>query len=109
MRTRTLPPVSLAVVWLITSIFLTQEARAQDAAPTAPAQITQAIDATNLTLLKGNVHPLAQPQYDQGAVPDPTPLHRMLLLLQRSPAQESALQQLLAAQQSKSSPSFHAW
>ena len=77
--------------------------------PAVPARITQAIDETQLVPLKGNVHPLARPQFDQGAVPDSTPMNRMLLLLQRSPEQEAALQQLLAEQQAKDSPNFHNW
>lgn len=78
-------------------------------ASTAQARITQAIDEKNLVVLKGNVHPLARAEFDGGAVSDAQPLHRMLLLLQRSPAQETALQSLLDAQQDKSSPNYHQW
>src|SRR5713226_149422 len=74
-----------------------------------PACITQAVDEKNLVVLKGNVHPLARAEFDQGAVADAQPLNRMLLLLQRSPDQEAALRQLLDDQQSKSSPKYHAW
>src|SRR6266849_2882167 len=74
-----------------------------------PARITQAVDENNLVVLKGNVHPLARAEFDQGAVADGQPLNRMLLLLQRSADQESALRQLLDDQQSKSSPNYHAW
>src|SRR5229473_2936328 len=74
-----------------------------------PARITQAVDENNLVVLKGNVHPLARAEFDQGAVADGQPLNRMLLLLQRSADQESALRQLLDNQQSKSSPNYHAW
>jgi len=78
-------------------------------ASAVPARITQAIDETQLVRLKGNVHPLARPEFDQGAVPDSTPMNRMLLLLQRSPEQEATLQQLMAEQQTKDSPNFHKW
>src|SRR6266436_4871096 len=74
-----------------------------------PARITQAVDENTRVVLKGNVHPLARAEYDQGAVAEAQPLNRMLLLLQRSPDQESALRQLLDDQQSKSSPNYHAW
>src|SRR5260370_38653190 len=74
-----------------------------------PARITKAVDENNLVVLKGNVHPLARTEFDRGAVPDAQPLNRMLLLLQRSSDQESALHQLLDDQQSKSSPNYHAW
>lgn len=75
----------------------------------APARITAQISESSLTTLRGNTHPLARPQYDQGAVADSLPLHRMLLLLQRSPEQEAALRTLIDQQQSKTSPNFHQW
>lgn len=78
-------------------------------APAVPARITQAVDETQLVRLKGNVHPLARPEFDQGPVSDATPMKRMLLLLQRSPEQEAALQTLLGEQQAKDSPNFHKW
>lgn len=78
-------------------------------APAVAARITQAIDETQLVRLKGNVHPHARPQFDQGAVSDATPMKRMMLLLQRSPEQEAALQQFMAEQMSNESPNFHNW
>jgi len=72
-------------------------------------RITQTIDEKNLVTLKGNTHPLAQSRYDQGAAPDSLPLERLMLVLQRSPAQETALQQLLDQQQDKSSANYHKW
>jgi subtilase family serine protease len=77
--------------------------------PAVPARITQAIDETQLVRLKGNVHPLARPEFDQGIVADATPMSRMLLLLQRSPEQQAALSQLMDDQLSKDSPNFHKW
>ena len=72
-------------------------------------RVTARVDNTALTALHGNVHPLARAQYDQGAVSDSQPMHRMLLLLQRSPAQETALKQLMDNQQSSASASYHQW
>lgn len=74
-----------------------------------PARITQAIDETNRVALRGNVHPLARAEFDQGVVANSRPVNRMLLLLHRSAEQEKALQQLMEEQQSKSSPNYHAW
>ena len=82
---------------------------AQAPPPAAAPRITQAIDENNLLQLKGNVPPLALARYDQGAVADAYPLHRMLLLLQRGPDQQAALSQFMEQQQDKSSPNFHAW
>ncbi len=86
--------------------FFVARAAAQTTNTTA---FTQPVDEKNLVALKGNVHPLARPEFDQGPVTDAQPLNRMLLLLQRSPDQESALRQLLDDQQNKSSPNYHAW
>jgi hypothetical protein len=73
------------------------------------ARVTQAIDETQLVRLRGNVHPLARPEFDRGSVEDWQPMNRMLLLLQRSPEQEAALQKLMEEQQIKDSPNFHKW
>jgi hypothetical protein len=75
----------------------------------APSRITQAVDEANLTILKGNTYYLARAKYDQGAAPSSLPMARMLLVLQRSPQQESALEQLLDQQQDQSSPNYHRW
>jgi hypothetical protein len=74
-----------------------------------PSRVTAEVDDTNTVQLKGNVHPMARPEFDQGAVADSQPMTRMLLTLQRSAAQETALQQLMDAQQTKGSASYHAW
>src|SRR5208283_5355493 len=63
----------------------------------------------NLATLRGNVHPLARPEFDQGVAPDDLPMERMLLVLQRGPEQEATLRQMLDEQQVKSSPQFHQW
>jgi hypothetical protein len=78
---------------------------------TAPKRslITQSIDETNLTLLKGNTYPLARAEFDRGAAPLSLPMERMLLVLKRSPELEAALGTLLDEQQDKSSPNFHNW
>jgi hypothetical protein len=74
-----------------------------------PARITQAVDEHKLARLQGNVHPLARAEFDQGIVPDATPMKRMLMLLQRSPEQNAALEQLMNEQMSSGSPNFHKW
>ena len=71
--------------------------------------ITQAIDETQLTTLKGNTHPLARPEFDLGTAPASLPMSRMLLVLKRSPDQELALRQLIDDQQDKNSPNYHKW
>jgi subtilase family serine protease len=77
--------------------------------PAVPARITAAIEDANRVTLRGNVHPYARPQYDQGLVADSLPLERMLLVLRRSAEQQAALTALLAQQQNPSSPQYHQW
>ncbi|MHB8501470.1 MAG: Ig-like domain repeat protein [Candidatus Acidiferrales bacterium] len=86
-----------------------QSTSAFSQAPFVPARITRAIDDTQLIRLKGNVYPLALPQFDQGLVSDAAPMKRMMMVLQRSPEQEAALQQLMDEQLSKDSPNYHQW
>lgn len=74
-----------------------------------PSRITRAVDENKLTVLPGNVHPLARPQYDRGPAPPDLPLDHMMLVLKKSPAQEAALERLLAAQQDRNSPNYHKW
>jgi hypothetical protein len=76
--------------------------------PPAP-RITQRIDDRVRTTLRGNVHPLAQARYDQGAVPDSFPAERLFLLLQRSSEQEDALRQFIHDTHTSGSPIYHKW
>ncbi len=87
----------------------TPDSTAAAQAAAIPARITQAIDETQLVRLKGNVHPLARPEFDQGIVPDATPMKRMMLVLQRSPEQQAALSKFMDEQLSKDSSNFHKW
>src|SRR5580704_9710108 len=116
---RRFAPAGLRVLALSTAIaaFVWMNADARAQAPDAsaaqqvglPARITQAIDENNLVVLRGNVHPMARSKFEQGAVSDDQPVHRMLLLLQRSADQEAALRKFLDDQQNKSSPNYQAW
>lgn len=96
-----------AIIPVITFLVFASIAAAQQTP--IPARITQAIDPANMVVLKGNVHPLAQAQFDRGPAPSSLALNRMLLVLKRSPDQEAALESLLDQQQDKSSPNFHKW
>ena len=70
---------------------------------TTPVEERQALD------LPGNLNPLARPEYDSGIAAPGQRMDRMLLVLQPDPAQQSALQVLLAAQQDPQSPEYHQW
>lgn len=91
-----------ASLFLLPSFTLAQTSRVQP-------RITTAIDESNLTTLRGNTHPLARPEFDRGAASAVLPMERMMLVLKRSAAQETALDALLAQQQDKSSLNYHSW
>ncbi len=76
---------------------------------TVPVRVTDRVDTSRLVTLPGNTHPLARAQYDQGAAPADLPMNRMMLVLKRSPDQETALQNLLTEQQTTTSANFHKW
>ena len=73
------------------------------------SRITQAVDASKLTMLRGNVHPLARPEFDRGMAPATMPMEHLFLVLKRSQAQEAALDDLLVQQQDKTSANYHNW
>jgi len=75
---------------------------------TAP-RITSYVDESVLTPLKGNVPRLARAEFDQGEADAATQLTHMRLVLSRSAAQQSALDNYLAQLQDKSSPNYHKW
>ena len=95
------------LVWLLLFPALTWEQTNQ--LRSVQPRITQAIDESTLMRLKGNTHRLARPEFERGAAPANLPMDRMLLVLRRSPEQESALTKLLDEQQDKSSPNYHKW
>jgi len=97
--------ILVAVVALLAFGALPSFAQVSDVAP----RITQAINNSQLTVLRGNVHPMARPAYDRGAAPASLAMDHMLLVLNRSPQQEAALETLLAQQQDRHSPNYHKW
>jgi hypothetical protein len=60
-------------------------------------------------VLKGSVHPLAQPQFDDGPLDPSRPIGPVILGLKRSAAQQAEIENLLEEQQDPSSPNYHKW
>jgi len=73
-----------------------------------PDRLTSPIVPAQRTVTNG-VHPLATRQHDLGRVAGTQVFHRMILLTQRSDAQEADLEQYLAEQQNPRSPLYHKW
>lgn len=77
--------------------------------PVPRSRVVHAVDDARLKVLPGNTHPLARPEFDRGALADASPLSHIVLVLQRGPEQEAALEHLIDQQQDKSSSSYHQW
>src|ERR1700733_1924396 len=97
------------VLFCTLSLMQQSSAQQQAALETRAPLIVQPIDESQLTVLHGNTHPMARPQFDLGTAPANLPMQRMLLVLKRSSEQEAALRKLLDDQQDKASPSYHKW
>jgi subtilase family serine protease len=95
--------------WVLFAVLAIVTLGTQAQSNSSRALITQTVDESKLTVLKGNTHPLARAEFDRGMAPNDMPMERMLLVLKRSPAQEAALEKLLAEQQDRTSPNFHKW
>lgn len=95
---RTLPAVLLC---------LSLNAAAQS--PQPANRITAPIDDSIRVTLTGNVRSMAQVRFDQGPAPGSTATGRISLVLQRSAAQQQALNQYLADLQTSGSPNYHKW
>jgi len=59
--------------------------------------------------LQGHVHRLAQPQFDLGRVDPAMQMGTITLATRMTPAQQQALNTLLAQQQDPKSPNYHKW
>ena len=82
---------------------------AASSAQAQPDRISSPIDPNQTVVLRSSVHPLAQPQYDQGPVAPSFQLPYITPMLKPSAAQQAALEQLLRDQQNPASPQYRRW
>lgn len=94
----------LAVLPLAGAGFTTVSSAAAQALP----RISSPVEGSSLVSIPGEVHPWARAAFDRGPAPANLNGH-LLLVLKRSPQQQSALQSLLASQQDPKSPNYHKW
>jgi len=71
-------------------------------------RVVQAVDTAQVTAIKGNVHPLARVQFDQGRAEPSMPM-RLTMAFKMSAAQQADLDALLASQQDRGSPDYQRW
>jgi trimeric autotransporter adhesin len=91
------------------SVSMSAQATSQAVTPLVTNRLVQPINENARLTLKGTVHPLANAANDRGAVPDGMQLDRIQVVLKRSSAQESALQQLISEMHTPHSASYHKW
>ena len=75
----------------------------------AQDRIVRGIDNGQIATVKGNVHPQARAEFDQGPADSALKLQGLTILFKPTAAQQAAVDSLLAAQQDRSSPSYHRW
>jgi len=93
---------------LLTAVQMPASAQTPRGSHTARPLIAQQIDGTRLTTLAGNVRPDLTSDRDLGPVEDGLPL-RLYLILQRSPEQQAALDNLTSRQQQPTAAEYHKW
>jgi subtilase family serine protease len=94
-----------ACIWIAACTIIAASAGAQSAAP----RISAEIDASEISVLKGSLHPQAQSRFDAGRVPANTRLNGVSIVFSRSAAQQADLDALIAAQQDPASALYHQW
>jgi hypothetical protein len=72
-------------------------------------RIVRPIDESQVVTLTGNVHPMAQSEFDTGPVASEQMLERIVLQLEPSATQQAELDALVEAQHDPASPLYHQW
>jgi subtilase family serine protease len=67
------------------------------------------VDDSQMSIVAGNVHGFAKPEFDQGRADGNMKINRAAIVFKPSTAQQSALEALLASQQNRTSSNYHKW
>ena len=105
-RSRLLLPFAALLIALAEIAASTVSAAAQNI---IPDRITAAVSNSSRAVIPGSVSPRVSLATDLGPAPEQTLLQEMSLRFTPSPAQQAALDQLLADQQNPASPRFRQW
>ena len=101
--------VWVALAGLLAIVLVCSVATSAQTAGLQQRLITQSIDEHNLVKLAGNTRPEVSDANDRGPVSDDLQLQHMYLLLNRSPEQEQAAEDLVNQLHDEISPSYHKW
>ena len=99
--------VSFALALLLAVFAISSPAQIASPVAPVPSRLPKTIDATQLVTLQGTVHRLANAANDRGAAEDGMPLDRIQVMLQRSPAQEKSLKQMIVAMHTPGTAMYH--
>ena len=99
--------LSLIAVWF--AVFTASCVAQSQSEVIVSNRITQPVNPDERITLRNNVHPLAQARFDQGAAPRSMTTGRIMLILQRSDAQDRDLKQYLADLQDPTSFYYRKW
>ena len=100
------PHRTIRNLWAVAAFVL---ASAVVAAQTPAVRIQSDIDSSQLSPIPGSQNALSRVAPDLGRMPSSTAIHGITLRFNRSAAQEAALDSLIQAQQTPSSPLYHQW
>ncbi len=75
----------------------------------AQGRIGNDFGAAGRAPVRGSVHPLARPEFDEGSVDASMMLYRMVMSFRPTAAQQAELDALLEEQQNPVSPFYHQW
>ena len=87
----------------------TEQAAPGVAASTVPSRVFGRVNDAQLTVLKGNTHPMARPEFDKGPLDAGRMLEKIVMVLKRSPEQDAELAALNQRQYDPKSADFHHW
>ncbi len=82
---------------------------AQAAPAGAPARITQTVDDSQRTEIRGHVHRALAESRDLGSADPASRLDRLILVLRSSPDQQAALDRFLERAQTRHTAEYHHW
>ena len=94
---------------LFTTFVLTAPTASAQCTTAAVSRVTADVDDTARISLAGNVHPMARAEFDKGQVDDSLPMEHIIMVLQRSPEREAALDAHIDEMHNQNSSLFHQW
>jgi subtilase family serine protease len=72
-------------------------------------RVQRNIEERSTSVVRGNVHPLARPEYDLGLADSNLKMDRITMMFKQTQTQQADLSALLRQQQDPASPNYHRW